>query len=102
MFHQRRGVETTWKKNDAILIVGKSADGDGDGDGNGDDRRIGGRDECRRRWPVASHLGILVGCKMEEEPRRIRDVVNLSRLLGLPLREDDDNGMRDDREDDNG
>jgi len=39
---------------------------------------------------------------MEEEPRRIRDVVNLSRLLGLPLREDDDNGTDGDREDDNG
>ena len=54
------------------------------------------------------HLGkvasvcILVGCKMEEEPRRIRDVVNLSRLLGLPLREDDDNGTDDDCEDDDG
>jgi hypothetical protein len=39
---------------------------------------------------------------MEEEPRWIRDVVNLSRLLGLPLLEDDDNGMDDDREDDDG
>jgi len=39
---------------------------------------------------------------MEEEPRRIRDVVNLSRLLGLPLREDDDNGTDDDHEDDDG
>ena len=63
---------------------------------------------CRRRRPVALHLGkdaaacILVGCKMEEEPRWIRDVVNLSRLLGLPLLEDDDNGMDDDREDDDG
>ena len=63
---------------------------------------------CRQRRPVASHLGkdasarIMVGCKMEEEPRRIRDVVNLSRLLGLPLREDDDNGTDDDREDDDG
>jgi hypothetical protein len=62
----------------------------------------------RQRRLVASHLGkvasacILVGCKMEEEPRRIRDVVNLSRLLGLPSWEDDDNGTDDDREDSNG
>jgi hypothetical protein len=39
---------------------------------------------------------------MEEEPRRIRDVVNLSRLLGLPSWEDDDDRMDDDREDGNG
>ncbi len=54
------------------------------------------------------HLGkvasacILVRCKMEEEPRWIRDVVNLSRLLGLPSWEDDDNGTDDDRKDGDG
>ena len=59
---------------------------------------------CRQRRLVASHLGKdASACILaEEEPRRIRDVVNLSRLLGLPLREDDDNGTDDDREDDDG
>ncbi len=62
----------------------------------------------RQQRLVASHLGkvasacILVGCKMEEESRRIWDVVNLSRLLGLPSWEDDDDGTDDDREDGNG
>ena len=62
----------------------------------------------RRRRPVVLHLEkvasvcIRLGCTMEEEPRRIRDVVNLLRLLGLPSREDDDDGTDDDRENDDG
>jgi hypothetical protein len=39
---------------------------------------------------------------VQDGPRRIRDVVNLSRLLGLPLREDDDIGTDNDREDGDG
>jgi hypothetical protein len=39
---------------------------------------------------------------MEEELRRIWDVVNLSHLLGLPSWEDGDNGTDDDCEDNNG
>ncbi len=62
----------------------------------------------RQQRPVALHLGkgmsvcIRLGCKMEEEPRQIRDVVNLLRLLGLPSREDNNDGMDDDCEDNNG
>jgi hypothetical protein len=39
---------------------------------------------------------------MEEEPRRIWDIINLLRLLDLPLWEDDNNRLDDDREDNNG
>jgi hypothetical protein len=45
---------------------------------------------------------ILVGCKMEEEPRRIRDVVNLSRLLGLPSWEDNNDRTDNNRKDGEG
>ncbi len=80
------------------------------GNGDGDDRGIGGRDDFELQTTTAGRVApgkdasasILVGCKMEEEPRRIRDVINLSRLLGLPLREDDDNGTDGNREDDDG
>ncbi len=42
---------------------------------------------------VALHLGkvasacLLLLCKMEKEPRQIRDVVNLSHVLGFPSQE---------------
>ncbi len=57
---------------------------------------------------VVLHLGkvastcILVRCKMEEEPRQVWDVVNLSRLLGLLSWEDDNNGTSNDRKDNSG
>ncbi len=77
------------------------------GDGDGDNRGMGGRDGIKRQTTMAGRIApgkvasacILVGCKMEEEPRRIRDVVNLSHLLGLPSWEDDDDGTDDDHED---
>jgi len=47
---------------------------------------------------IKNHLGpvvaacLFLGCKMEEEPRRIRDVINLSYLLNFSMCDDDDDG----------
>ena len=52
----------------------------------------------QRVMQIKKHLGLVaaaclfVGCKMEEEPRRIRDVINLSHVLGFSSWEDDDGG----------
>jgi len=54
------GGETTWRKNDAILIVSKSADGDGDVDG--DDREIGGRDDVELQMTTAGRVAPGKGC----------------------------------------
>ena len=54
----------------------------------------GGGDTNDMRRRVASHLGkvasacLLLGCKAEEEPRRMRDVVNISQVLGFSSWED--------------
>ena len=45
---------------------------------------------------IKNHLGkvaaacLFLGCKMEEEPRRIRDVINLSHVLNFSMYHDDD------------
>jgi hypothetical protein len=47
---------------------------------------------------LSFHLGtvaaacLFLGCKMEEEPRRIRDVINLSHILKFSLGDTDENG----------
>ncbi len=53
----------------------------------------GGVDTNATQRTVALHLGkvastcLLLGCNMEEEPMRIRDLVNLLHMLGFPSRE---------------
>lgn len=51
---------------------------------------------------IKTHLGtvaaacLFLGCKMEEEPRRIRDVINLAHLLNFSSWEEEDNIKDDD------
>ena len=53
-------------------------------------------DESREVDQIKAHLGqvagacLFLGCKMEEEPRRIRDVINLSHLLNFSSWNSDD------------
>jgi hypothetical protein len=54
------------------------------------------------------HLGklafacLLLGCKMEEEPRQIWNAVNLMHVLGFPLREGGRrDGIKEEEEDNN-
>lgn len=48
---------------------------------------------------ISLHLGtvaaacLLLGCKMEEEPRRIRDVINLSHILKFSMGDSDENAV---------
>ena len=49
-----------WRKNDAILIVSKSADGNGNGDS--DDRGIGGRDDVELQTTTAGRVAPGKGC----------------------------------------
>ena len=61
----------------------------------GGQRRSSSRDREEQNR-IKNHLGpftaacLFLGCKMEEEPRRIRDVINLSRLLIFFAWNDDD------------
>ena len=94
--------ETTWRKNDAIL--GKSADSDSDGD----DRGIGGRDVVELQTTTAGRVAPGKGC-VRMHPGGVRDgggaeadTGRRQPVTGLPLREDDNDGTDDDREDDNG
>jgi len=57
-FHHGCGSETTWRKNNAILIISKSADGNGDGD----DRGIGGRDDVELQTTTAGRVAPGKGC----------------------------------------